>query len=313
MSSMVHEPVDAVVAWVDGGDPVLAAKRGQYSKEVEKVAKTARRFSDNEEIRYCIRSIRNFAPWIRNIWLITDNQFPSCFDRDSAEKAGIHVVDHQVIFRGFEALLPTFNSLSIETMLWRIPGLADKFIYFNDDMMVTAPTTENDFFVNGNAVLRGSWVDRSDQVPSFHGDNKLAAARLCGHDASWFFSSAHVPYPMHKSILEAAYNALLPEFARNAAFRFRNRTQFWPVAIHAYFAIQRDRAEIFSAQRDWEHFSVNFCKVGTPSQTARKLDNIANHRVKLACINYFEKIEEKVPAALSYLERATGARLGFEK
>jgi Stealth protein CR2, conserved region 2 len=35
-------------------------------------------------------------------------------------------------------LLPTFNSRAIESMLWRIDGLADRFVYFNDDMMLTA-------------------------------------------------------------------------------------------------------------------------------------------------------------------------------
>ena len=92
------------------------------------MASKERRFSDNDEIRFCLWSIRHHASWVRTIWQVTDNQFPSAIDRRKAEQHDIRVVDHREIFRGHEQLLPTFNSLAIETMLWRIDGLADRFL-----------------------------------------------------------------------------------------------------------------------------------------------------------------------------------------
>ena len=146
------DAVDVVIAWVDGSDPRHRAKRKRYlgdpggDDKPERVAKIERRFSDNDEIRFCLRSIRNYAPWARTIWLVTDNQVPAAIDRRKAERKNIRIVDHREIFRGYEQLLPTFNSYAIETMLWRIEGLADRFLYFNDDMMLVGPVEPSDFF-----------------------------------------------------------------------------------------------------------------------------------------------------------------------
>src|SRR5215218_4164478 len=88
-------PIDVVVAWVDGADPEHRAKRKRYladpggNAEPERVASNERRFSDNDEIRFCLRSISNYAPWIRTIWLVTDNQFPAAIDRAIAEQENI--------------------------------------------------------------------------------------------------------------------------------------------------------------------------------------------------------------------------------
>jgi hypothetical protein len=120
------DAVDVVVAWVDGRDPEHRAKRKRYladpggDAKPERAANIERRFSDNDEIRFCLRSIRNYAPWVRTIWLVTDNQVPAAIDRRRAELDNIRIVDHREIFRGYERLLPTFNSLAIESMLWRI-------------------------------------------------------------------------------------------------------------------------------------------------------------------------------------------------
>jgi len=48
-----------------------------------------------------------------------------------------------------EEYLPTFSANPIELNLHRIPGLAEQFVYFNDDVYLTAPVKPTDFFVNG--------------------------------------------------------------------------------------------------------------------------------------------------------------------
>ena len=159
MQPVIDNAVDAVVAWVDGGDPTHRAKRKRYLADPggdggpERVANVERRFSDNDEIRFCLRSIRNYAPWVRTIWLVTDNQIPAAIDRHRAEQNNIRIVDHREIFRGHEQLLPTFNSYAIESMLWRIDGLADRFLYFNDDMMLVGPAEPADFFSNEGKII----------------------------------------------------------------------------------------------------------------------------------------------------------------
>ena len=59
----------------------------------------------------------------------------------------VSIVDHKDLFEEYSEYLPTFNSLSIETMLYRIPGLAEQFIYFNDDFFLANNTKLEDFFI----------------------------------------------------------------------------------------------------------------------------------------------------------------------
>ena len=157
MPSLAHairarHAIDVVIAWVDGRDRKHRAKRKRYLADLggdakpERSAHDERRFSDNDEIRFCLRSIRNYAPWVRTIWLVTDDQVPAAIDRQRAEQDNIRIVDHREIFRGYEQLLPTVNSLAIETLLWRIKGLADRFLYFNDDMMLVGPSSPRTSF-----------------------------------------------------------------------------------------------------------------------------------------------------------------------
>src|SRR5688500_20373219 len=106
--------VDVVVAWVDGRDPEHRAKRKRYlahpggDARPERAAREERRFSDNDEIRYCLRSIHNYAPWVRTIWLVTDDQIPAAIDRRRAERDNILIVDPPAMFRGYEPCSPAF-------------------------------------------------------------------------------------------------------------------------------------------------------------------------------------------------------------
>ena len=173
----------------------------------ERAPTDERRFSDNDEIRFCLRSIRNHAPWVRTIWLVTDDRVPAAIDRRRAEQHNIRIVDHREIFRGNEQLLPTFNSLAIETMLWRIEGLADRFLYFNDDMMLVGPVEPTDFFSNdGKVNLRGRWNNWKQQPPaegiSFHGSNKLLGAEMLGYTSGHFFGCAHAIFPLLRPAIE---------------------------------------------------------------------------------------------------------------
>jgi Stealth protein CR2, conserved region 2/Stealth protein CR1, conserved region 1 len=131
-----HETVreiDAVIAWVDGSEAQHLASRLKHRGGLRR----STRFADSGEIYYCIASILKYAPFIRRIWIVSDAQSPK-FLREFA-KAGlcepdfIQVVDHTALLSDFPEALPTFNSRTIEAVLWRIPGLSERFVYFNDD------------------------------------------------------------------------------------------------------------------------------------------------------------------------------------
>ena len=53
--------------------------------------------------------------------------------------------DFQDIFQN-HSHLPTFSSPAIETHIHRIPGLSQKFIYLNDDVMFGKDVWPDDFY-----------------------------------------------------------------------------------------------------------------------------------------------------------------------
>ncbi|TNN63144.1 N-acetylglucosamine-1-phosphotransferase subunits alpha/beta [Liparis tanakae] len=110
------------------------------SKQDEDVS--ASRFEDNEELRYSLRSVERHAPWVRHIFIITNGQIPSWLNLDNPR---VTVVPHQDIFLN-SSHLPTFSSPSIETHIHRIPGLSQKFIYLNDDVMFGKDVWPDDFY-----------------------------------------------------------------------------------------------------------------------------------------------------------------------
>ncbi|XP_042548996.1 N-acetylglucosamine-1-phosphotransferase subunits alpha/beta isoform X1 [Dipodomys spectabilis] len=110
------------------------------SKQDEDVS--ASRFEDNEELRYSLRSIEKHAPWVRNIFIVTNGQIPSWLNLDNPR---VTIVTHQDVFRNLSHL-PTFSSPAIESHIHRIEGLSQKFIYLNDDVMFGKDVWPDDFY-----------------------------------------------------------------------------------------------------------------------------------------------------------------------
>ncbi|XP_053209635.1 N-acetylglucosamine-1-phosphotransferase subunits alpha/beta-like isoform X2 [Panonychus citri] len=100
------------------------------------------RFADNDEFKYSLRSVEKFSPWIRNVYLVTNGQIPDWLDVNNPR---LRLITHEDIFPN-KSDLPTFNSVAIEIHLHRIPGLSEKFLYFNDDIMLGKPVYLEDFY-----------------------------------------------------------------------------------------------------------------------------------------------------------------------
>lgn len=156
-----HRDIDFVVTWVDSRDPVWIAKKNFYSAENSNTVDDDRRFGlsmvTNIEIETCIRSILKYAPWAHRIWLVTDNQQPLFLSSMSfKEKSKIRVIYHNQFMP--EEILPTFNSHTIEANLYKIPELAERFIYMNDDSFFTNNIGPEHFFENDMPVYRSQYM-----------------------------------------------------------------------------------------------------------------------------------------------------------
>jgi len=60
---------------------------------------------DNGELRYSLRSVETFAPWVRNIYIVTNGQVPAWLNVNHPR---IKIIKHEDIFPNKEDL-PTFR------------------------------------------------------------------------------------------------------------------------------------------------------------------------------------------------------------
>lgn len=315
-------PIDAVLTWVDGDDPAHRAKRNAYLQQLGFKPKSASdtRFKSVGEIFYSVKSLFTFAPYVRTVFIVTDQQDPDLAGSgffSQAELDRVRIIDHREIFLGFEDCLPTFNSLSIETLLYRIPGLAERFIYLNDDFFLIKATTPATFFPGGNPRLRGQLTLLPELRPvkilqkslmtllgmkqdkqkkdSF----KLAqaiAARLAG-SGRHYFRLGHTPHPVRKSTLAEYYRGHPDVLSHNIQFKLRHADQHSPIALANHLELKSGSC---STQRD-----IN-CLYVKPDKTlllGRKLAASADQPDKLfSCVQSLDKVSEtKQRAVLDWL------------
>lgn len=135
--------IDFVILWVDGSDPEWQAEKRKYSADSH-ADDSSERYRDWDNLRYWFRGVEKFAPWVRKIHFVTWGHLPEWLDKDHPK---LNIVKHTDFIP--EKYLPTFSSHTIELNIHRIKDLSDNFVYFNDDVFITAPVSEGDFFKNG--------------------------------------------------------------------------------------------------------------------------------------------------------------------
>ncbi len=157
-------PIDLIYLWVDGNDKDWQKRRAQKLTELGIYKKDDSinecRFIDNDELKYSLRSVETFAPWIRQIYLVTDKQVPIWLNLNNSK---IKIIDHTQILP--KSALPTYNSMAIETCLANIPELSELFLFANDDMFIARPLTPYFFFDDYKPILRfGKAVKKRDNL-----------------------------------------------------------------------------------------------------------------------------------------------------
>lgn len=245
-----NHPIDAVILWVDGSDGKHKEKILPYVEDKESVEskKFRTRFDQVNEIKFTIDSILKFAPFVRTIFIVTDDQTPQFLTENATSNLynNVSIVDHKVIFSGYEEFLPTFNCRPIESCVHRIPDLAEHFIYFNDDFFLIKPTKPSDFFRDGLPVLRGKWLkfDKDIVYKKFkkaklgHKSAQQHAAQLVGFNK--YFNFKHTPHPLRKSTFKNYFDAYPEVFIENIKHKFRQTSQFTPQGLANHLEIKNN-------------------------------------------------------------------------
>jgi hypothetical protein len=219
----VNFPIDVVYTWVDAEDPVFQEELSRYLPKDACPRTTGRhRYECHEELRYSLRSIHQFAPWVNHIFIVTNGQRPVWL----ANHPKITVVHHKDILD--DAFLPTFNSHVIGSALHNIPNLSEHYIYFNDDVMLMRQAFGTDFFTSsglayaflGNLVIPDSPPAPSETATFWAAKN---ARNLIRDRFRWNFSRrmTHTAHPQVRSVAKEAEQVFSSEYRLFRANRFR--------------------------------------------------------------------------------------------
>lgn len=148
------DKIDMVYLWCDGNEKNFQKRKefflsGKNIDNVDNEACGEMRFFDNDELKYSLRSLEMYAPWINHVYIVTDRQIPKWLNIGYAK---VTVVDHSEIMP--QELIPCFNSAVIEYFLPFIPGLQEKFLYGNDDTFFGNYVYPEDFFLGDKPIVR---------------------------------------------------------------------------------------------------------------------------------------------------------------
>ena len=297
--------IDFVITWVDMEDPKWKAEFSKYSgkKDNEKNGVSEARFRDYGFLKYWFRGVEKFAPWVRKIHFVTSGQKPDWLDANNPK---INLVNHKDYIP--EQFLPTYNSVVIERYIHEIPGLAEHFVYFNDDFYIINHVSTERFFKNGLpcdiAVFQynPSWsqwykrIKNNLKIINRHFDKKEVMA----HDYDkWFHESygskarlnyllkpynkfitlrtPHNAQPYLKSTFEEVWTVAEKELTETSANRFRTVTDYTPELFRTW-QICKGNFEPYNTYSDTKMFPLMI----RPKQAVRA---IYNQSYTLICLN----------------------------
>jgi Stealth protein CR2, conserved region 2/Stealth protein CR3, conserved region 3/Stealth protein CR4, conserved region 4 len=279
----VDYPVDAVILWADGSDLAWHARRAAAAEQHDGLHRDAvdeSRFRDFGELRYALRSLDLYAPWLRRVFLVTDGQRP---DWLAADQDRVVVVDHSEVF-GAAGVLPTFNSHAISARMHHVPGLAEHFLYLNDDVFFGRPVMPEQWFDSEGFPLFHATQNRvpgpsvSDAAPPIMARRLVAdlVERDFGRRPHQVFQ--HGPHPLRRSTLlelEQRY----PELVGTWSHPFRRPDDIEVVWLHNYVGYLTGRA------RPARGVGYGYYSMGL-ARTPEDLEQLLKRRHKdVFCIN----------------------------
>lgn len=136
--------IDFVILWVDGNDKEWQKERSKFENKNDDSSQLSFRYRDWDNLQYLFRGIEKFTPWVNKIHFVTWGHLPKWLNKQHPK---LHIVNHRDYME--EKYLPCFNSEALELNLHKIEGLAEHFVYFNDDTFILKNLRKEEFFING--------------------------------------------------------------------------------------------------------------------------------------------------------------------
>ncbi|MCW2131850.1 stealth family protein [Arthrobacter sp. VKM Ac-2550] len=280
------EPVDVVYTWVDGGDPEwqarkVAALSRMHLGGLNEYSANDERYRSHDELRYSLRSLDYFAPWINHVYLVTAGQVPEWLDTSNQR---VTVVDHREIFP--EGALPTFNSHAIESRLHHIAGLSEHFLYLNDDVFF-GRQVKPELFFEGSGLTRfflseqgvdGEPPNLADlPVDSAAKQNRAMIENRFGRTVRFKFK--HAAHPERVSTLHQLELDFPEKHAETSQSQFRSPSDISiPSSLAHYYGYMIGAA----VPGDLRY---RYCDIGEASAQAKLLRLLRDRDADVFCLN----------------------------
>ena len=294
--------IDVVYTWVDGSDPEWQKCLKEYAEKeqnltVSSIAK--KRFNNHDELRYSLRSIYEFAPWVNHIYIVTFGQRPKWL----MDTPMVTVVDHKEIFTNPDDL-PTFNSMAIECHLQQIPGLQEHYLYFNDDVFLGKPVTPEDFFSPADKMkifLSKRELPLGLPTPGEEGffaaskNTRILMGTTFGSEPQ--FMHSHTPYPTLKSFVKEVEEHFSEIFTKVSSHRFRSIDDYLITnGIIPYSALYTEVGELIPDQGTTYTFGRD------PSHDLKMFKKLTSDQPRFFCIQDDSDGDEENPQSLFLLD-----------
>ncbi len=310
------DDIDIVFSWVDGSSSEFQRQRAARMAEyvVGEGDDGPARYRHVDELKYALRSVHMYAPWVRRIFIATDSPAPAWL----ADHPKVKIVRSEEFFAD-PSVLPTHNSHAVEAQLHRIPGLAEHFLYSNDDMFFGRLVEPELFFTPaGVSKFVECGVRIGTGEPALHRsghDNGLRVNRALLRERfgrTIVRDLEHCAAPLRRSVMAELEREFPEDFARTAASRFRSATDISVTnSLYHYYALLTGRAVVTRRPR------VRYVQT-TIARNLRRMERLAERTdVDMFCLNdggETEVPEEvRVAALRGALERMFPVRAPWER
>ena len=307
-----REPVDILIKYIDLKDKKLKRK-GIHQIEKD---------YDNEELRYSIRSIINYIPWVRKIFILMPNKKVRFFKKYSLIKDKIVYVKDKD-FLGYDSS----NSYAFQFRYWKMKefGISNNIIVMDDDYFIGSKLEKTDFFyiedgkivpfiVTSNfEMINKSYV--LQKIESY--SNKVRKSRLEQTGVIFQFSMfLTLSFLLDLFNISEEENIFIPKFTHNAIpINLKDLKEIYKIIYNSKFKNQT--LDCLYRSNETLQFQI-FVTVYTFIKYGRKVKNIpynyikidralfANYNYSLFCINkgafhYKNIIYKKAKIVMEYL------------
>ncbi|MEJ3405146.1 stealth family protein [Rathayibacter sp. YIM 133350] len=306
LASDIRFPIDMVFSWVDGSSAEFLRERAKRMQAyvVGEGDDSEARYRQINELKYALRSVYMFAPWVRTIYIVTDSPAPEWL----AEHPRVRIMRSEEFFADPE-VLPTHNSHAVESQLHHIPGIAEHFLYSNDDMFFGRPVTPDLFFSPGGItkfVEASTRIGLGESDPTRSGfENAARVNRALLKDRFGAVTTRHLEHcaaPLRVSVMNELEQEFAPEFARTAASRFRSASDISVTnSLYHYYSLMSGRAVVQTQAR------VKYIETTLREAPAAMERLLARRDRDMFCLNDGSKpeigVEERTRVVTEFLER----------